>query len=172
MIDILKNLFKNKKSAKLTSKDTLIMMRRRFTYWLFLCSGRDWNSQCSSYQDSRRTNFTEVQVTDLSRAGSVWTTVKDWRVSHLKLLFGSTPCTYSPLFLFSGAFSNVFKARDKETGKLVAIKVAQKRELNDVSPRGYTRHGIETHPSHLLPIEKQYPFTSKPEETNQSNRSK
>jgi serine/threonine protein kinase len=30
------------------------------------------------------------------------------------------------LFLFSGAFSDVYRAKDKRTGRNVAIKVAQK----------------------------------------------
>jgi serine/threonine protein kinase len=38
--------------------------------------------------------------------------------------------SFNPSLLSSGAFSNVYKARDRKTGLKVAIKVVRKYELN------------------------------------------
>ncbi|ORZ15228.1 kinase-like domain-containing protein [Absidia repens] len=99
MIDIIRNLFKNKKSAKLTTEET-------------------------EKANAAATKFLEEQTS---------------RKSKLPIYEGLERFELVEK-IGDGAFSNVFKARDKETGKLVAIKVAQKRELND-------KNNTHLHPS-------------------------
>ncbi|KAI8338062.1 kinase-like domain-containing protein [Chlamydoabsidia padenii] len=99
MIDILKNLFKNKKSAKLTTEETEMANAAA--------------TKILEEQTSRKLKLPVYQGLD-----------------RFELIAK----------IGDGAFSNVFKARDKETGKLVAIKVAQKRELND-------KNNTHLHPS-------------------------
>ncbi|KAI8097671.1 kinase-like domain-containing protein [Halteromyces radiatus] len=99
MIDIIRNLFKNKKSAKLTIEEA---EEANAAATKFLQEQTSRKSKLPIYKGLERFEL-------LSKVGD-------------------------------GAFSNVFKARDKETGQIVAIKIAQKHELND-------KNNTHLHPS-------------------------
>ncbi|KAI9308753.1 kinase-like domain-containing protein [Cunninghamella echinulata] len=90
MLDIFKNIFKNKKASKLTAEEREEANEAAKT---LLQEQNERKLKLPQYEGLERFEL-------ISKIGD-------------------------------GAFSNVFKARDTETGKLVAIKVAQKRELGD-----------------------------------------
>ncbi|CAO3612935.1 unnamed protein product [Cunninghamella blakesleeana] len=90
MLDVLKNIFKNKKVAKLSAEEK-----------------EEANKAAKQFlQEQNEKKLKLPQYEGLEKY-------------ELIAKIGD------------GAFSNVFKARDRETGKLVAIKVAQKYELSD-----------------------------------------
>ncbi|CAO3592135.1 unnamed protein product [Absidia cylindrospora] len=89
MIDSIRNLFKNKKSSKLTLEET-----------------QEANAAATKFLEEQFCKKPGLPIYEGLERFELLEKIGD------------------------GAFSNVFKARDLQTGKLVAIKVAQKQELN------------------------------------------